>query len=79
MQTSKRILKIVIGFLLLGVGIPMLFLPGPGWATILLGLVLLATEYRWAERLLTQMKTQTRYISSRIRDRMTRITDRILH
>jgi uncharacterized protein (TIGR02611 family) len=31
-------------------GIVMLAVPGPGWATILLGLAILSTEFEWAAR-----------------------------
>jgi uncharacterized protein (TIGR02611 family) len=49
------------GVLLLGLGlvvagIAMLVLPGPGWATIILGLIVLASEYAWARRLLDPVK-----------------------
>ena len=36
----------------------MIFTPGPGWITILLGLGILAAEYVWARKLLDQMKEQ---------------------
>jgi len=37
-----RTAKTVIGFALLGAGIAMLALPGPGWLTIIAGLAMLA-------------------------------------
>lgn len=58
LQQTKRFLKILVGFTLLGVGAFMIFTPGPGWLTILLGLGILAAEYVWARRLLDQMKEQ---------------------
>jgi uncharacterized protein (TIGR02611 family) len=57
-QQMKRFLKILMGFALLGLGALMIFTPGPGWLTILLGLGVLAAEYVWAQRLLDQMKEQ---------------------
>lgn len=57
-QQTKRFLKILMGFTLLGMGALMLFTPGPGWLTILLGLGILAAEYVWARRLLDQMKAR---------------------
>jgi uncharacterized protein (TIGR02611 family) len=33
-----------------------LLFPGPGWAVIIIGLIILATEYAWAKRLLDPVK-----------------------
>jgi uncharacterized protein (TIGR02611 family) len=51
-----RLAKIGAGFGLLFIGIVMLALPGPGWLTIAAGLAILAGEFRWARRLLDQLK-----------------------
>lgn len=51
-----RIVKILVGFVLLGAGIAMLALPGPGWATIAAGLAILAAEFVWARRALDSLK-----------------------
>ena len=56
LRQAKRIVKIVVGFTLLLIGIVLLVLPGPGWLTILLGLALLAAEFAWAKRLLDRLK-----------------------
>jgi tellurite resistance protein TerC len=58
MQRTKRLLKIVLGFTLLAIGAAMLVLPGPGWLTIGLGLMVLAAEFIWARRLLNRLKEQ---------------------
>ncbi len=58
MHRTKRFLKIVLGFTLLALGAAMLVLPGPGWLTIGLGLVVLAAEFIWARRLLDRLKEQ---------------------
>lgn len=47
---------LLLGFGLIAAGIAMLVLPGPGWATIILGLIVLASEYAWASRLLEPVK-----------------------
>ena len=57
-QRTKRLFKIVFGFTLLAIVAPMLVLPGPSWLTIGLGLVVLATEFIWARRLLNRLREQ---------------------
>ena len=47
---------LLVGFGLVGAGVAMLVLPGPGWAAIILGLVVLASEYAWARRLLDPVR-----------------------
>lgn len=47
---------LIIGFGLVLAGIAMLVLPGPGWATIILGFIVLASEYAWARRLLEPVR-----------------------
>ena len=64
LQQAKRVLRIVFGFTLLGIGSVMIFTPAPGWLVILLGLGLLAAEFVWARRLLDHVKEQ----STRLRD-----------
>ncbi len=45
---AVRIARMVGGFVLIGIGIALLPLPGPGWVTIVIGLSLL--PFAWAER-----------------------------
>ena len=61
----KKAWKKVLGFLLLGAGVVMLAIPGPGWLTIAAGLALLATEFDWARRLLDRVKA----VANRVRPR----------
>jgi len=58
MQRTKHFLKIILGFMLLTMGAAMLLLPGPGWLTIGLGLMVLAAEFTWARRLLNRLRGQ---------------------
>ena len=53
-------LVLLLGFGLVLAGIAMLVLPGPGWASIILGLVVLASEYAWARRLLDPVRRWAR-------------------
>jgi Putative transmembrane protein (PGPGW) len=57
-QQAKRLLKILIGFTLLALGIVMVATPGPGALTIILALGVLAAEFVWARRLLDRVKEQ---------------------
>ncbi len=42
----------IVGALIVVVGLITIPLPGPGWLTVILGLIVLSTEFSWAERLL---------------------------
>ncbi|OBB59919.1 TIGR02611 family protein [Mycobacterium sp. 852013-51886_SCH5428379] len=51
-----RIAVGVVGLVVLAVGIVAIPYPGPGWAIVFVGLGILATEFRWAQRLLVYAK-----------------------
>lgn len=51
-RNTKRIAVLVAGLAVLGAGVTMLVLPGPGIIVIILGFAILATEFAWAERAL---------------------------
>jgi uncharacterized protein (TIGR02611 family) len=51
---------LLLGFGLVVAGLVMLVLPGPGWATIILGFIVLASEYAWARRLLEPVRRWAR-------------------
>jgi uncharacterized protein (TIGR02611 family) len=74
-ESAKRILKIVLGFALLGLGVALIFTPGPGWLTILLALGLLAAEFGWARRLLDRMKEEGARIRALVTRRLPRDAD----
>lgn len=69
--TAKRLLVVSAGFTLCGAGLIMLVLPGPGLLVVFAGLVVLATEYTWAERALE--RTRTRALDATNRLHSTRI------
>jgi hypothetical protein len=50
----RRVLRAFGGFLLIGVGIALLPLPGPGWVIIIIGLAML--PFAWAERTIVQIR-----------------------
>jgi uncharacterized protein (TIGR02611 family) len=51
-RAARRSGVFVVGTALLVAGAAMMVLPGPGIATILLGLVVLSAEFQWAKRIL---------------------------
>ncbi len=51
-RNAKRMFVAALGFTVLGAGVAMLALPGPGVIVIIVGLAILATEFAWAERAL---------------------------
>jgi uncharacterized protein (TIGR02611 family) len=55
-RSAKRIAVLVVGLVLVGLGLVMLVVPGPGLVVIILGLVVLATEFAWAEVMLDKAK-----------------------
>jgi hypothetical protein len=52
----RRIVVGVIGGTIVLIGIALLFLPGPAFIVIPLGLVILGSEFAWARRLLRRAK-----------------------
>jgi uncharacterized protein (TIGR02611 family) len=51
-----RLVVTALGVAVLGIGIILLPLPGPGWLIIFGGLSILASEYAWAARLLAYVR-----------------------
>jgi uncharacterized protein (TIGR02611 family) len=66
-NVTWRALVLIAGLTLITLGVALLVLPGPGWATILLGLVVLATEYTWANRLLEPVRRRVKREAQRVR------------
>lgn len=58
MRAIKKPLRIVAGFavLIAGVILALPLVPGPGFALILLGLVLLAEHYVWPRKIIDWLK-----------------------
>ena len=57
-RNGKRLVVLLAGLAVLGAGLAMLVMPGPGIIVILLGLAILATEFAWAERALDRTTTK---------------------
>ncbi|HVF12799.1 MAG TPA: PGPGW domain-containing protein [Actinomycetota bacterium] len=62
---TRRVVIGVIGTALVGVGIALLALPGPGLLVILAGLTVLSWEFRWAKRMLVRFKTKIKELKAR--------------
>lgn len=60
LQSTKRIVVLAVGLVLVVAGVAMLVLPGPGLVVIIAGLAVLATEFAVAERMLDQAKRQAK-------------------
>lgn len=56
LDATWRGIILVVGLTIVGLGIFFLLFPGPGWAVIIIGLIVLATEYAWAQRILNPVK-----------------------
>lgn len=65
-STAKRLGVICVGFTLCGAGLMMLVLPGPGILVVFVGLLVLATEFTWAERALEKSRSRAVDATSRL-------------
>lgn len=50
LDLTWRVGVLTVGGIVLATGIALLALPGPGWATIFVGMMILASEFAWARR-----------------------------
>ena len=56
----RRIAITVVGIVILAVGVVLLVAPGPGLLVILLAMIVLAIEYKWARRHLAAVRARAR-------------------
>lgn len=56
LDTTWRGVILIFGLTVVGLGLFFLLFPGPGWAVIFFGLIVLATEYAWAQRILNPVR-----------------------
>jgi uncharacterized protein (TIGR02611 family) len=68
----------MVGVAIISTGLVMLITPGPGWAAIIVGLAVLATEYVWAERLLDRVKQMAQRAAAKALDPRKRRRNQIL-
>jgi len=55
-RAVKRYSIAAAGFLVLAIGVVLMPLPGPGVLIVLVGVLILATQFEWAERRVEQVK-----------------------
>lgn len=67
-RNAKRLMVFIAGVAVLLAGLAMLALPGPGLVVIILGLVILATEFAWAERMLDRTTSTAAGAASKLTD-----------
>jgi uncharacterized protein (TIGR02611 family) len=74
LQTVVRAIRrggvFLTGTTLLIAGTAMLVLPGPGIAVILLGLVVLSAEFKWAQRTLAWVRERGRTVKDQAQARL---------
>ena len=66
LQQAKRLIRIVVGFTVLIIGVLMIALPGPAVVVIPVGLAILATEFLWARNLLRRFQDGANNIKNTI-------------
>lgn len=57
---AYRITVGVVGALVIALGLLLVPFPGPGWLIVIIGLVILASEFAWARHLLEFVKAKVR-------------------
>lgn len=67
-----RIAVALVGGLLLLFGTIMWFTPGPGWASVILGLAVLASEFGWARAVLSRARAYLQRLNTIARNRRQR-------
>ena len=63
LDTAWRMMVFALGNTLVIAGVIMFLIPGPGFATVILGLVVLGSEFTWATRVLDPVKDAARRAS----------------
>ena len=56
LRTARKVVILVVGGTVVLFGIALIFLPGPAFVVIPIGLAILAIEFAWARHLLKRMK-----------------------
>ena len=70
-RTARRLGIFLVGTGIVVLGIVLIPLPGPGWAIVIAGVAVWATEFTWAERLLRFVKRHASKATGVALDRVT--------
>ncbi|MEY4165496.1 MAG: hypothetical protein RL419_1338 [Actinomycetota bacterium] len=65
-RNTRRLVVTLVGFSILGAGLAMLVLPGPGIIVVLFGFAVLAREFTWAERALDKTATSAASATTKV-------------
>lgn len=65
-KQTRRLIILVIGLTVVAIGLALVVLPGPAIVVIPLGLIILATEFLWAKRLLEKVRDQLGIVKKKI-------------
>lgn len=68
---TKKFFVLLIGITLLLLGIILLVFPGPGLVVIILGLVVLASEFAWAHSVLEKVKGSYEKAKDKVKNKST--------
>ncbi len=68
-RASKKFFVAVAGMTILGIGVLLLALPGPGLLVIILGLIVLASEFAWAQGALDKARAKYQQTKEKIKQR----------
>ncbi len=71
-RPARKVLVFIVGILFIAGGMVMLVIPGPGWATIFLGLAILATEFERAEKIRGHIVTRFKNFIDKTRKKIKR-------
>ena len=58
LRTARKMVVLVIGSTVVLFGVALIFLPGPAFVVIPVGLAILAVEFAWAKNLLDRLKAR---------------------
>lgn len=68
-RQARRLIVAVVGTTVLVIGVALVFLPGPAFVVIPIGLAILGLEFTWARRLLKRVREQISRQSRNLRMR----------
>ncbi|MER8184303.1 TIGR02611 family protein [Kitasatospora sp. NPDC094015] len=68
LHRAWRVMIFVAGLAVVGAGVLLLPLPGPGWVVIFLGMGVWATEFTWAQRVLSWTRRKVAEAAHRAMD-----------